>query len=342
MGNQSAPRLEGDRYQHLYSWYEVLQLLDETCPYEYAWIEHPRAWAADDLTLHPKRSTDAPAKFIQIKHHRDMSPYTFDSLCKAERNEHSVLQKLFESWRNLKSDKQVEIWLVSNKPPDLGGFIRKNFCFNESFFKGGPSSRAGKIRECWKNHLGAADGELEDFCRDLRLKLGFVGLEDLEIMVDDRMGRWGLSVGPKHQAAAVHELECISTKIGDEKRITKEVFWNIITKMDLRVRISKTSEPVLTTSCDRQPLQTADQFLDYAICQMKRGRLKEAEPYLHIMLDTALSHRDWRQAGEVTLSFANLNMLGGKLYQALTMVKRASIYAWQAEDDIMLCESMGV
>ena len=53
MGEQSASRLEGDRYQHLYSWYELLGLLDADSPFVSGFVEHPEAGAADDVTLHP-------------------------------------------------------------------------------------------------------------------------------------------------------------------------------------------------------------------------------------------------------------------------------------------------
>ncbi|QQR48521.1 hypothetical protein JKA73_36385 [Myxococcus xanthus] len=52
MGEQSASRLEGDRYQHLLSWYELLRLLDAGSPFSYGYVEHPEAGSADDVTLH--------------------------------------------------------------------------------------------------------------------------------------------------------------------------------------------------------------------------------------------------------------------------------------------------
>ena len=54
MAEQSRSRLQGDRFQHLYSWYELLGLLDDDTPFEYAIIEHPDAGAADDITFHPR------------------------------------------------------------------------------------------------------------------------------------------------------------------------------------------------------------------------------------------------------------------------------------------------
>lgn len=78
MGEQSAARLEGDRYQHLYSWYELLRLLDDESGYEYAYVEHPEAGAADDVTLHPPAGSDRAARYVQIKWHVDQrDAYSF-------------------------------------------------------------------------------------------------------------------------------------------------------------------------------------------------------------------------------------------------------------------------
>lgn len=127
MGEQSGSRLEGDRYQHLYSWYELLHLLDEKCPYEYGYVEHPEAGAADDVTLHPYAGSTQPAKYVQVKWHVDQrAAYSFASLTEVLSGARSLLEKLFDSWKKLRADGPVEVWLVSNWPSaqDLGGFLR--------------------------------------------------------------------------------------------------------------------------------------------------------------------------------------------------------------------------
>src|SRR2546421_333494 len=61
VAEQSASRLGGDDYQHLYSWFELLRLLDPESPYESAVVEHPQAEATDDITFHPRKGSQAPA-----------------------------------------------------------------------------------------------------------------------------------------------------------------------------------------------------------------------------------------------------------------------------------------
>src|SRR6267154_1685979 len=79
MGEQSASRLKGDDYQHLYSWYELLQLLDPSPTYSYGYVEHPNAGAADDVTLHS--DDNQAAKYTQVKFHVDhKSQYSSSSV----------------------------------------------------------------------------------------------------------------------------------------------------------------------------------------------------------------------------------------------------------------------
>src|SRR6266566_1791367 len=81
VGEQSASRLGGDDYQHLYSWSQILQLLDPASRHEFAVIEHPKAGAADDITFHPTSNASAPTLYYQIKWHRDYRyQYSFGSL----------------------------------------------------------------------------------------------------------------------------------------------------------------------------------------------------------------------------------------------------------------------
>ena len=95
MGEQSAARLAGDDFQHLYSWFELLQLLSPESAYSHGYVEHPRAGAADDVTLHPKDNGSA-AKYVQVKFHVDHSAaYSGSKLVEVAAAEaRSVLHKL--------------------------------------------------------------------------------------------------------------------------------------------------------------------------------------------------------------------------------------------------------
>ncbi len=107
MAEQSASRLSGDDYQHLYSWFELLRLLDPESPYESAVVEHPKAGTTDDITFHPPKGSQAPARYVQVKWHVDYrDQYSFESLITITSGTKSLLQKLFDSWRQ----RRVRTW----------------------------------------------------------------------------------------------------------------------------------------------------------------------------------------------------------------------------------------
>lgn len=248
MGEQSAARLEGDRYQHLYSWYELLRLLDEDSPYEYGYVEHPEAGAADDVTLHPKPGTTRPARYVQIKWHVDQrDAYSFASLTEVLSGSRSLLEKLFDSWKKLRASGPVEVWLVSNwqSAPDLGCFVRsRGYTFSDEFLAAGGRTKAGKCRQLWKKKLKATDEEVVSFCRDLRLRLGFSGMSDFEEMVDERMARYGLRMGENARAIAVDEVRAWIEVGGERKRITRDVLLEVIERRQLRA--PKVDEPTVS------------------------------------------------------------------------------------------------
>ncbi|HEU0076208.1 MAG TPA: hypothetical protein VFQ76_01090, partial [Longimicrobiaceae bacterium] len=185
MGEQSGPRLGGDDYQHLYSWYEILRLLEEDSPYAYAFVEHPAAGAADDVTFHPREGSGAATRFVQVKWHVDYdSQYSFETLLEVTTGTRPLLRKLFDSWKAMRDDGPVEIWLVSNwspaPGPDLGAYLADRGCMlKDEFFTLGGRSRAAQARKSWAEALGTGHEELAAFCRDLRFELGYSTIERL-------------------------------------------------------------------------------------------------------------------------------------------------------------------
>lgn len=230
--------MEGDRYQHLYSWYELLRLLDDDSIYEYAYVEHPDAGAADDVTLHPTAASSRATRYVQIKWHVDQrDAYSFANLAEVLSGARSLLEKLFDSWKELRKTGPVEVWLVSNWPSaqDLGGFVRsRGYTLSDDFFICTPRSAAAKARRAWMKQLGATDAQIVEFCRDLRLRLGFAGISDFEEMVDERMARYGLRRGENARAIAIDEVRVWVELGGERKRITRDVLLDVIKRRDLR------------------------------------------------------------------------------------------------------------
>jgi hypothetical protein len=251
MGEQSAARLAGDDYQHLYSWFELLQLLPPESPYSHGFVEHPNAGSADDVTLHPQNQGRA-AKYVQVKFHVDhRAAYSGEKLVETQAAEaRSVLHKLFDSWRLLRQKEPggVEIWLVSNwaSTEDLGRFLLESYSLSQDFYTGGPRSQAGKIRGLWAKELGASPEELADFCRSLRLRLGFSGLEELTERVDERMKLNGLRLGKVPQDLAIGIVREWIQAGGKNKRITRKELEQAITERSLRADPSEHPKANLT------------------------------------------------------------------------------------------------
>jgi hypothetical protein len=228
MGEQSATRLKGDDFQHLYSWFELLSLLNPDSPYDYGYVEHPAAGAADDITLHSDRES-VPAKYTQVKYHMDQrSQYSATSLVDlSPGSARSLLHKLYDSWRKLSraGEVEVEIWLVSNWPSavDFGKFIHDTCSLTKDFFDLGPRSDAGTIRRRWREELAIEEMELQKFCRALRFRLGFGGIGELEEAVNDRMVRYGLRAGQDAQAIARDVVRGWIKEGGKSKRIDRAV-----------------------------------------------------------------------------------------------------------------------
>lgn len=228
----------GDYFQHLYSWYEALQLLAEESVYEYAVVEHPQAGSADDVTLHPKAGIQEPARYVQVKWHTDhRSSYSFDELIRFGPGEHSLLEKLFASWRKLPRDGAIEIWLVSNwvaDPKSLGRYLRDSHCLSDGFLAASGRSAASKVRQRWFENLSPHDeDEFQAFCRDLRFFLG-LSRPLLEKMVDDSMRGHGLRTGKNARDLATSEVADWIRLDSSPERITRDLILEAIRRRDLK------------------------------------------------------------------------------------------------------------
>jgi len=203
MPSSTAAIVDGFEYQFLYSWYELLSLLDVDGPYDRGRVEHDQAGSADDVVLHARPGSGAVDRYVQVKWHVDhRASYSFDSLVTVAPNQRrSLLKKLFDSWKeDLGGADDVEVWLVTtwSLDPDLGGCV-SNDRLGTSFFDKGDRTDIGKARARWEQEVGP---DLERFARCLRFRPG-LDVSLLETMVSDRMSRYGLRTGPDAQRRGV-------------------------------------------------------------------------------------------------------------------------------------------
>jgi len=241
MGEQSSSRLEGDRYQHLFSWYVILDLLDQERGIELVRVEHPHAGAADDVTVHPHKSAAHLPRYYQVKWHIDhRGDYSMAALIERGRGKSSLLEKLWESWRILTraGAGDCEIWLVSNwssSPGDLlGSLIQgRDYRLDAALLSASPRSSMGGWRRKWIEHLGADAADFALFYYALRFRLGFMSIADLEEVVDRQMRACGLKSGEGARSIAIDQVRGWIETGGGSKEITLPSLNAALDRLDL-------------------------------------------------------------------------------------------------------------
>jgi hypothetical protein len=201
MANQVIPRLTGDDYQHLYSWYHVLSLLRPQDCVKRVRVEDADAGSIDDVTLFHEVGTgnrvDVYEFFFQVKYHENRQhSYSTDALLASEGKSRSLLQKFWDTWKRLRADdpvRRIELYLVSNwswhpEADKIGHCISgQDDRLTTTFFDSGPKSDIGKERERWRTHLGADGDDFTAFAKALHFRLGEGSWRQLKELVAQRM-----------------------------------------------------------------------------------------------------------------------------------------------------------
>jgi hypothetical protein len=230
MANQVIPRLTGDDYQHLYSWYHVLSLLRPHDCVKRVRVEDADAGSIDDVTIFHETGTDNRVDvyefFFQVKYHENqMHSYSTDVLLESEGKGRSLLQKFWDTWKRLRADdptRRIELYLVSNWSwhPDadkIGQCISgQDDRLTGTFFDSGPKSDIGKERDRWRAHLGANADDFTAFAKTLHFHLGEGSWRQLKDLVAQRMEHLRLKHDENALAiSAAIVRDWIRTKHGD-------------------------------------------------------------------------------------------------------------------------------
>lgn len=196
MANQSAARIMGDDYQHLYAWYLTLELLRPSQKVQSVTVEDSTAGSVDDVTLFHDNDSGLPDEFYQIKYHVDQrNGYSTESIISSKGGGTSLLAKFWSAWHLLhENNRGIELYLLSNWTWDREDSFKKcisgkDNSINTSFLTAPPKSKLGKTRDKWKAALGLdnTDTDFERFIKSLRIRVGFDCTEDLERRVTERM-----------------------------------------------------------------------------------------------------------------------------------------------------------
>lgn len=245
MANQVIPRITGDEYQHLYSWWHVLSLLRRRDRVTRVRVEDADGGFVDDVTVHHEPDSGQPEQFyhyfFQVKYHESQAQhYSSEKLLERKENGRSLLQKFFDTWMRLRRDyqgREIKLYLVSNwswsqESDKIGHCINnQEGRLNDEFFCSGPKTEVGKIREKWRAHVDADSEEYLQFLRSLHFQLGEGSFRQLQQMVGERMEHVGLKSDQNALAAAVDIVRTwIRAKHGD---VTVDVLDKVLKNRDL-------------------------------------------------------------------------------------------------------------
>lgn len=196
MANQVAARLQGDDYQHLYTWFHVLRLLKLKEMVATVVVEDSDAGSIDDVTIQHEPDSSFPDSYHQVKYHVDhRATYSVTSLTEQEKNGASLLRKWHRSWKKLidyRPNSNVEVHIITTwtwaEDDGLGALVSgQTSALKDDFFSATEESKTGKQRQRIYSHLNGEKEEIERFMRSLRFKFGYGCWNELEKMTAERM-----------------------------------------------------------------------------------------------------------------------------------------------------------
>lgn len=210
----SGARLSGDDYQHLFTWFHVLQLLREESGVTRVAFEVGDAGNVDDLVVH--RHAAAPV-YHQVKYVvAQAEPLTHDWFTTPTRSGGlSPLERFHSSYTALSAtDGPPQMVLVTNRQISHADPILRHLGGRDDklvprLSREGPRSTSGRARKSWADHLGISEDELLKMLEHFAIKAGRASLDDLRDMCGDRMAAVGLRGLPEDvilAAGIVREL----------------------------------------------------------------------------------------------------------------------------------------
>jgi hypothetical protein len=209
----TAPALaaaqEGARYQYRFFWRISLPMLYLDAPprIEKVVMEHRGVDAVDDVVVYWTTPGLADAgRFVRIDFHQVKFHLAQGQCITAENlidpmwtgTSRSMLWNFAASWKELREQQpDIRLSLVTNWPwcgtDPLAPLIRDTGKIHESFFKKGPSSKVGKVRTAWREHLSLlSDQDFNEFIERLRLCVRAVSQADAGEWLADRCQLAGL------------------------------------------------------------------------------------------------------------------------------------------------------
>lgn len=200
MARSIAARRKGDEYQARVFWLYLLELrtgdlVDSVC------LDSDGVSFVDDVTVtycQPlcERSTGLRVNrdYYQCKYHMTYGgAFTYENLIDPDfiHCKESMLQRLYNAYVDLSAGggDTFRLYIVSNwhwhSDDELARHLSEER-IRSTFYEGGSSSGAGKVRSAFADHLSISEQELESFLETVRFRLG-KNLEDLARELEPRL-----------------------------------------------------------------------------------------------------------------------------------------------------------
>ena len=169
----SGVRLDGDDYQHLTTWNEVMLALRPWSEAETITVEALGVGNLDDIVVTYRSQ---PTAHTQVKHTVDASTPVDTQWMTQPAGKHSLLERFYKSWKQLtQNGVGPHMQLLTDREIDstdalMRGLDRKSELLVP--LAGATTTATATARSVWSAHLDIDDDELLEFLGDLRFRTG--------------------------------------------------------------------------------------------------------------------------------------------------------------------------
>ncbi len=186
MANSINARRQGDEYQALFFWKQLLRLLADENVSTVVFENKEPAFVDDVVVMYKSPVTDQQTgerleiDFFQCKYHvAQDKPFSLDAILNPEfiGSKESLIKRLHNAYISLKQQqKRFRLTIVSsaiwNSQDPMSEFLSTEGRIRSNLYMGGSKSKAGTVRQRITAHLGISNEELKPFLELIRFDLG--------------------------------------------------------------------------------------------------------------------------------------------------------------------------
>ena len=278
----SGARIQGDDYQHLFSWYQALGLLLPGFGATTVTVEAKDAGFVDDVVVRGPGRTE----YFQVKYSVDgQTPVTSSWwMARSGTQRRSPLEKFWSSWQELSSrGGRPLMTLLTNRPldtrdPVLACISGRDGRLVPRLGERTPMSRAGRGRREWAEHLQISEQDLLSMLQEVRILAGQGPFSHLQETTSDRHRALGLSHDENALLAATGAAR---RWVADGKRdLDREAITQELSR--LKLQAGPRQATLLVQEIDRDPWPdsplVALDWVDLFEGEEARSRRRTADP----------------------------------------------------------------